>query len=124
MGIQTYVYENNISILDIYDILKNKFIEYEVILSNVSGSSHQESEIEYRLSNKMIDIISENFNIYICQYLTDSENKGKLEIIYIHLEGTHVSIIYEPMERIKEYLLSNFSEYFIEEEYKQRIEIF
>ena len=134
MGVQSFG-NVDISMLEIYNVLKINFPEYNIELTEVSESSSYmifpRMGRVYVKPHHYIRIRSEKYNIFI-QYQINEVNAidsyATFPGIYLHyyLRGENIyeriDELKEPMENIKRCLMNNFSELLIESNFSERFQ--
>ena len=112
IGVQTFEYINNLSIMEIYNVLKNNSSDFSVELFYLPENPPllKDDKI-YVINRQMISLSSEKYRISIIQYLLNSEKtNGIIYLSYVLLKGENVNELIEPMENIKQCLIYYFLE--------------
>jgi hypothetical protein len=126
MGVQSFK-NVNLSMIEIYKVLKDNFPEYNIELVDVPGSSSFVIFFpywgrQYIEPHHYIDMNSEKYSI-IVQYGID--DYGTFTGIYLdyYLRGENIyeriDELKEPMENIKNCLKDNFPEYLTENNFSE-----
>jgi hypothetical protein len=112
-GEQTFEYINNLSIMEIYNVIRNNFFDYNVELFYLpESSSFQKEDRIYIINRQMFNLNSEKYRIYILQYSIDSDETNGIIYISYSLKGENIyeriDELIEPMEKVKQCLFNNF----------------
>ena len=112
IGGQTFEYKNDLSIMEIYNVLKNNILNFSVELFYLPENPPLQKDGKiYVINRQMITLDSEKYRISVIQYSIDSdETNGIIYISYVLLKGDNVNELIEPMENIKQCFISYFSD--------------